>query len=752
MTPYSIYAQQAIGQWNIHQSYTRQDYITSDGTKLYALASGSLFSYNLEDQSIETYDKTSQLNDQGISYIRYNEMAKCLIIVYKNYNIDLLYDDGTVYNLTDYKDKTLSYDKTINRISCVGTQAYLCTNFGLVGINLTDAQFGDSYILNKKTYACAEYEGYLYATTESGLFRGAKTDNLLEISNWEQIQSGSYYNLILFDNTLFLCHAVNGLYRYNASNNTLNRIVMGNYHISDAMNGKMIITNQYTITIFDAADQWITIDQKTPFNHIFYQDNLYWGSNGDLGINTYRLDKEEKKLILDQNIARPEGPQRALAAYMTYDHGRLMVCGGGLYVNRFYNNGTIMQYKDKSWTSFQEKGIKDITGLDYLDISTIAFNPSDTSQAFASAGGEGVYEFKSGQFVQLYNQSNSLLRSVLSNSDRYVRVSGLIYDNDRNLWAMNIGVDSVVCIRKPDGTWTRPYYSDISRWSPDRTLLDSKGRMWISSMIHPGGLCCITLGKDIDRSDDDLVKARTSFINQDGNSLTDGEPRVFALAEDKEGGIWVGTISGPMLISNPDRWYNDDFHFTQVKIPRNDGTNLADFLLNGERINAIAVDGGNRKWFGTQNNGLYLIGADNITQLAHFTTENSPLPSNTIQSLCIIPSTGEVFIGTDVGIASYQSDATEAEADFSSDVHAYPNPVRSDYTGPIVIKGLVYDSDVKIVDAGGRLVHEGRSMGGMYTWDGCNQNGNRVASGVYMVLAADSEGKEGVVTKIVVIK
>ena len=271
-------------------------------------------------------------------------------------------------------------------------------------------------------------------------------------------------------------------------------------------------------------------------------------------------------------------------------------------------------------------------------------------------------------------------------------------------------------------------------------------------MIHPGGLCCITLGKDIDRSDDDLVKARTSFINQDGNSLTDGEPRVFALAEDKEGGIWVGTISGPMLISNPDRWYNDDFHFTQVKIPRNDGTNLADFLLNGERINAIAVDGGNRKWFGTQNNGLYLIGADNITQLAHFTTENSPLPSNTIQSLCIIPSTGEVFIGTDVGIASYQSDATEAEANFSSDVHAYPNPVRSDYTGPIVIKGLVYDSDVKIVDAGGRLVHEGRSMGGMYTWDGCNQNGNRVASGVYMVLAADSEGKEGVVTKIVVIK
>lgn len=747
-------APQAIGEWQLHQSYGVPTYITAAGSKIYALASNSLFSYDREDGALEEYNKINYLSDHSVSYIRYNSETGCLVIVYSNTNIDLMYRDGSVYNLPEYQNKTLSYNKTINNVCCLGTSAYLCTGFGLVEINTSSAQFGNTYILGQDTYACVEQNDYIYATTPNGVYRGNRSDNLLESSNWEQILDQDFYNAILFDNTLFFFHSTNGIYRYDPETNEATRILVGNYHTSTSGNGRMIATNQYSFAIFSSADEWITFDQSQTFNSICYSNGLYWGAMNSGNLCAFTLNEDNSGFTLSQTVRTPSGPRRSLAAYMTICGEKLYVCGGGSYLDRYYNNGTIMYYSDGNWYSFQEDGISDITGLDYLDISTIAFNPNDTSQAFASAIGEGVYEFRNGQFVQLYSQANSTLRSCLNNSNRFVRVSGLNFDSQGNLWAFNMEVDSVVNIlRASDGTWIRPYYPAISTWVPNRSLFDSQGRLWIGSMKAVSGLCCITLGNVLESSEDDQVQARTSFYNQDGTNISSsGSLRIFALAEDKDGGIWVGTDEGPLLIENPSRWYDDSFYFTQVKIPRNDGTNLADYLLDGQRINAIAVDGGNRKWFGTQENGLYLIDSDNTTELQHFTTSNSPLPSDNIQSIAIFPNTGEVFIGTSEGIISYQSDATEGQEEFSSEIHAYPNPVRSDYTGPIAIRGLKYESDIKIIDASGRLVRQGTSTGGMYTWDGCNQEGRRVSRGIYMVLATDAEGNSSVVTKIAVIR
>ena len=186
---------------------------------------------------------------------------------------------------------------------------------------------------------------------------------------------------------------------------------------------------------------------------------------------------------------------------------------------------------------------------------------------------------------------------------------------------------------------------------------------------------------------------------------------------------------------------------------RNDGTNLADYLLENETVNAIAIDGGNRKWIGTESSGLYLLSEDGTETIEHFTEDNSPLLSNSITSLAIHPRTGEVFIGTSKGLVSYQSDATEGASSFEEgQVRAYPNPVRPEYSGPITVTGMMYDSDVKIVTVAGHLVYQGTSIGGQFVWNGCDSQGRRVPSGVYMVLASNQEGKEGIVTKIVVIR
>ncbi len=187
-------------------------------------------------------------------------------------------------------------------------------------------------------------------------------------------------------------------------------------------------------------------------------------------------------------------------------------------------------------------------------------------------------------------------------------------------------------------------------------------------------------------------------------------------------------------------------------MPRNDGTSYADYLLSGVTISNIAIDGGNRKWFGTNGAGVFLISADNLEQIHNFTKENSKLISDYVTSLAINQQSGEVFFLSDEGLCSYLSDATEPSEDMDKDdVWAYPNPVTADYTGLITVTGLSYDADVKITSPNGALIAEGRSNGGQFTWDGCDKNGRRVASGVYMVITATSEGKKGTVCKIAII-
>ena len=225
------------------------------------------------------------------------------------------------------------------------------------------------------------------------------------------------------------------------------------------------------------------------------------------------------------------------------------------------------------------------------------------------------------------------------------------------------------------------------------------------------------------------------------------------MIEDHDGTSWIGTGAGPIVLTNPTRFFNDDFYCTQIKVPRNDGSNLADFLLANDQINAIAIDGGNRKWIGTETNGVYLLSSDGLETIEHFTEDNSPLPSNSITSIAIHPKSGKVYIGTLKGLVSYQGDATEGESSFEDDnVYAYPNPVHPGYTGVNTVTGWMTDSDEKITNISGHLIYEGSSIGGQFTWDGRNRQGNRVASGVYFVMAANKEGKEGIVTKILFVR
>ena len=287
-------------------------------------------------------------------------------------------------------------------------------------------------------------------------------------------------------------------------------------------------------------------------------------------------------------------------------------------------------------------------------------------------------------------------------------------------------------------------FRNKSLGSLENMMIDSKGLLWfVNNHWTIPSLYFYQFSTD-------TIKAFTTFINEDGTILNVGSVRT--IAEDKNGDFWIGTNVGPLLLEYKEITKESPI-FIQVKVPRNDGTNYADYLLNNIDITSIAIDGANRKWFGTKDNGIYLISNNNLEQIQHYTKENSHLLSNEIESMTIDEEKGIIYIGTPNGLCSITTDATIANTKVDKDnVWAYPNPVRPEYSGPITITGLSFDSDIKIVSTNGSLVNQGRSNGGTYTWNGRDQEGRKVSSGIYMVETASNQGEKETVCKIAIIK
>jgi hypothetical protein len=276
--------------------------------------------------------------------------------------------------------------------------------------------------------------------------------------------------------------------------------------------------------------------------------------------------------------------------------------------------------------------------------------------------------------------------------------------------------------------------------------MDSRGLIWFVNNHYdrPSFFC-------YDPKTKEVINTFTKFTNQDGTSYGSDTyyPRCFA--EDLDGNIWIGTSIGAFMIEAANI-YTPGTYLTQVKVPRNDGSDLADYLLSSANVTSIVIDGAGRKWFGTIGSGAYLISRDNMEEIHHFTAEKTQLLSNDVMSIAVDDRTGEVFFGTEKGLCSYISDATAAVDEMKKDdVYAFPNPVPSGYKGLITVRGLSFDADVKILTVSGKLVAQGRSNGGTFTWNGRDLKGRRVASGVYMIATATSDGKSGVVAKVAIV-
>lgn len=681
---------QAIGQWQVYPAFTNATQNIAMGSRVYALMERNLLCYDTEDQSVRTYNSLEDLSDVRITHLNVSTQAQRVILVYDNGNIDLLDKEDGVLNIDGLKNSSLT-GKEVNAVVVEGTTAYVLTGFGFLEVDMREGVIRNTYRLGKSLTGIRFEDDYVYVSTATGVLRCAKSATWSEASNWTT-------------STDFTMEQV--------------RYVAPEYNLAGG---------------------------------------LYWRSDGLNGLRGYKRQSDGTYALAAGPI-QPNSPVRDLFYRMYYEGDRLLVSGGVNTPYPIYYPATAMLFEDDKWSYLDEQlPAQQYPHLRHYNTTHLVQDPADANHHFASPYRTGLYEYRDGKFVGLYNKNNSPLQDIIekgvSLGDNYTSATALKFDAEGNLWMANQQTDTIIRILTPQGQWHKLYYDDIALTPTvyDYLFTSSGVNFLCSHRMTNRGFFGFTTNGTLNTTRDDNHLLRQTLTNSDGTSRTPDQ--FYCMTEDLDGQVWCGTNLGLYVIDNPTQFFEDDFRFTQIKIARNDGTGLADYLLADVPITCIAVDGANRKWIGTSGSGLFLVSADGQEQIHQFQAKNSPLLSDNIQCLAIHPTTGLVMIGTDMGLCGYMSDASQAlEALDADNVTAYPNPVGPEYNGLVTIDGLTQDAEIKICSSTGQLIHRGISNGGRYTWNLRTQNGRRVGSGVYQVIANTSNGKKAIVKRIVVIK
>lgn len=753
-----------MGEWRTHISYTDVRQVTQSADKVFGLSSGALFSVTKDDFLVEIYSKLTGLSDDGIEIIKYSPYENILFVGYSNSNIDLITEAGKVYNIPDIYRKSIVGSKKINDVSFFGKYAYVATDFGVVVLNMQKREISDTYYVGRggvaeRIIGVSRDENEIYALTPTSLlYAPTENTNLQNFNNWSEFGlpvSGVDNKSFLFtDRDKYLLKSDSLLYRYNGGNWSMKaRGVVDIIYDNDVI---FYIETEGNVLRAEGAITATGIDNNVMDAVYDRQSGVVWCASGS---GVYRKDMATGEM----NGFVPNGPASNYAWHFEYADGLVFSVPGGRWVDNYWRPGFVSVFDDGTWNVIPWHVLAAATPLNNCyDLVDVAVDPKDRKHFWVASYGVGLYEFRDNNLYKLHTFANSGVETIYPdgsdfNKYSYMRLDGLGYDKDGNLWFTNIGNSQIRYI-SPDGVFHSMPYAELAGLG---TIQDihfdetNQNRKYVLCPRYKNSTQSYLFVFDdkgtLENQRDDETRGFTSMFDQDGNSLNfTTDVLLRCITQDNNGVIWIGTTKGPILIENPKDIFKSDFNCTKVKIPRNDGTGLADFLLVTEEISDIKVDGANRKWIATKGSGVYLLSEDGLTTVHHFTAENSPLLSNTVEAIGINDRTGEVFFGTDKGTISYQSDAMDGGNSFKS-VHAYPNPVRPEYTGPISIVGLTDKTSVRITDVNGNLVYETVSNGGVATWDGTYKGGTRVASGVYFAHCVSADRKNKEIAKILII-
>jgi hypothetical protein len=742
--------QTPVGSWSDHLVYNTAKDVAVGSGEVYASTGSSVIVYNKGVGDLRKMSRINGLTETGISTIGWSDEFSMLVIAYSSTNVDLV-KSNIIYNIPDIKRKSISGKKEINRIRVKGKYAYLACSFGIVIIDIDRKEIYDTWKPGTgseipEIFDLAFGNNIIYAATGNGVYSADLSDpGLSYFGNWTLLNilpdpAAKYTAAVFSGNKLYVnksdtYSAGDYIYSYDGSSTLFSYYnSVRNRSMDPADNGFTVSTPssvKYYMTdgtLQKSIDSWN--GSATNISRAVVDGNDIWIADLNSG------------LIRGENMAAFSpmtlpGPASNVVINIFSNNGKTIVCDGSLLPTWSETNRPLQVsiFENNSWSIISSPTIKD-------GMRTI-IDPDNSNHIFVSSWGGGLLEYMNNVLIKQYTEANSPLQTIIPGHP-YVRICGMAFDKNKNLWITQSEVPGSIKVLKPDGTWiVNPVTIDAPRIGD--MIIARSGYKWI---VLPLGFGLFVL-------DDNNTPANFTDDRIKKLIVTDSEdkliPYVISIAEDMDGNIWVGTDQGPVIYYNPESVFDEDLKAYRIKIPRNDGTGLADYMLGTESISSIAIDGGNRKWLGTSGSGAYLLSPDGTTQIRNYNEDNSPLLSNTIISLAVDNKSGDIWFGSLKGVQSVRGDATAGGEQFGT-VYTFPNPVREDFTGNVTITGLMRNTDIRITDISGNLVYETVSEGGLATWDLTTYNGKRVSTGVYLVFCSSADGTRSLVTKMLVIR
>ncbi|MFZ0282833.1 MAG: hypothetical protein WAL29_14370 [Bacteroidales bacterium] len=744
-----LHCQLPVGSWSDHLRYNKAEKIAVSSDEIFASTGSSILVYNKEFSELKKLSPVTGLSETGISAIAWSVQNQVLIIGYNSANIDLV-RENTVFNIPEILNKYIPGEKKINRITTSGKYAFLATNFGIVVVDLIKKEIHDTWRPGpgpetNEVFDITFGNNKVFAATAIGVWAGDITSQgLAYFGNWDQ--EGSLPDPYI--KCTLVIYSGNKLYVNVSPGSSTGDSIF-------ALDGGATLVS-YTPGLlnrsFDIAPEGFTVSSKGLLRYFRSDGSVKstissygWGvpdiSQAIIESNDIWLADLNFGLIKAQNMSgftnlTLPGPASNYAGNITYGNNTVLISAGGAD-NSWMSLGRAFQvslYESNNFTNLVPGTVR--------DAMRACIDPGNNGHFFISSWGDGLFEYNNNTLVKHFNENNTP-ELAINSGNTGIRICGLAMDRSKNLWIAQTGNSATIKVLKPDGSWIvnpltidAPVAGDI--------IAAANGQKW---MVLPMGYSMFILD---DNNTPEVFTDDTSgkLIIKDSDEKVISF--VFSVAEDLDGNIWIGTDQGPIIYYNPDRIFEIDARGERIKVPRNDGSGLADYMLGTETITSISIDGANRKWLGTRSSGVYLLSADGTKMLKNYNTQNSPLFSDSIASVAVDNKTGEVWFGTAEGVLSVREIAISGEQKFT-DVYAFPNPVRENYDGKVTITGLVRDSRVKITNISGDLVYETVSEGGQAEWDLTTYTGNRVATGVYLVFCSGGDGSQSFVTKILVI-
>lgn len=744
--PLLLRAQYRQKTWLDNFSYNQGLSVVEGSGKIYCSTPSGIIMTDTYYNSVSRISTVNGLSETNLKTIAWSDETSTLIIAYENTNIDLL-KGNTIINVPEVMRKNISGLKQINRIRTRGAFAYIACSFGIVVLDLGKNEIRDTWKPGSETQANQVYDiaftgSLIRAATASGIYEAdISNQGLAFFGNWTRDESlpsptAAYNCITVAGNNLFtnrVAEPGDSVFIHNGTWNFLYcNAGTGNLAFETLPGEDISIVSDTDVRILGSDGSLKSMTDH--YGEIEARPSDAIKSGATLWIADRRQGLVAIRQPSGHDFYLPDGPAYNSVIHITADRGNIYVAGGAVD-NAWNNTWKIMEVsflKDNKWTSLPQSEIRD----------PIRIIPGKNNNYFVATWGMGLLEYSGETLINHYHQYNSPLISIIPGKD-YSRICGLAFDKDGNLWMTQSEVQRNIKILRPDRTWIElPINIDAATIGD--IIITSSGTKWIV-LPRGHGLFLINDNNTPALFTDDTY--RKLIVRDTDDKIISN---IYSIAEDLDGNIWVGTDQGPAIYYNPDRALNEDIKAVRIKIPRNDGSGLADYMLGTEIITSVAIDGANRKWLGTHNSGAYLLSADGNNMLTHFTTENSPLPSNTIVSVAADQSNGLIWFGTASGIIAYRSDAPAGKEQFEKP-YAFPNPVRPGYDGLLTITGLMRDSQVKIVDISGNLVCSTISTGSEATWNLMNYKGQRVSSGVYVALCSSPDGQMSAAVKILVI-